>query len=726
MNVHAVDLFCGCGGLGLGFELAKGKLSFDVVMGIDNDPGPLKVYNDNHPCSAKLPTGRLCDLTWFSHPAEFLLYYLNHFSLHKSDAVLCDALIRPPISFSEFLGHIASVDQAFAAAIRAIMDSPSYQRDFRLLAPKTLTTGICQAFFDTIRITKPSARGGLQPGLLPWAEEVAVFASTPRSELPTIDAAISDHIKKQLKVLWNRELEHLRASSQKQGRGLNASIAARVASLVAFLESESGGFLRAEWLKWRTARDSLRASMCTVAGETLRSLYEDGRRVGLVLGGPPCKGFSRIGRPIAVSLHDQGTFSWSSGEFGDERNSLFYQYVLVVSALRPDAFVFENVENFTAPLKHANNMDPPALLEEAIENLSEESLHFTVHSNLVRAVDHGVPQTRIRFFMVGLNLDSLSSTPSQSPLDLPRCDEAVPLEVALRGLGEAGEFVFADTDESADASYEASSYDAEDPASPMSHKRYCQWVRQADPDERIPCVADAHVFRQLRIDDMEMVTRFGAGQRWMDYSAKNCETVTLLRSVLVKVKELLTPTDKNSALLQRDVEELLGRCDNSLLLRLLAECAELPLGAENHLLKSNYLSNGTGKHGDWFERLSPSKPCKTIVAHIGKDTYGYFHPSRPRALTIREAARVQTFPDWFRFGLAGIVQGYAMIGNAVPPLLANHLAVRLAEIHEECQLFSPQTCTNPDSSRGSKVARRRIRQRALTFARPDTSGELDR
>jgi len=55
------------------------------------------------------------------------------------------------------------------------------------------------------------------------------------------------------------------------------------------------------------------------------------------------------------------------------------------------------------------------------------------------------------------------------------------------------------------------------------------------------------------------------------------------------------------------------------------------------------LAKGVDNHGDWLERLSPERPSKTIVAHIGKDTYGYVHPYQPRALSVREAARVQSF-----------------------------------------------------------------------------------
>ena len=76
---------------------------------------------------------------------------------------------------------------------------------------------------------------------------------------------------------------------------------------------------------------------------------------------------------------------------------------------------------------------------------------------------------------------------------------------------------------------------------------------------------------------------------------------------------------------------------------------------------------------DKYLRLSFDDLSRTITAHIAKDGYWYIHPREDRTLSIREAARIQTFPDRFRF--AGHPSSrYQQIGNAVPPILASAIA----------------------------------------------------
>ena len=86
--------------------------------------------------------------------------------------------------------------------------------------------------------------------------------------------------------------------------------------------------------------------------------------------------------------------------------------------------------------------------------------------------------------------------------------------------------------------------------------------------------------------------------------------------------------------------------------------------------------------GDKYSRLSFDGLCRTITAHIAKDGYWYIHPSEDRTLSIREAARIQTFPDRFRF--AGHPSSrYQQIGNAVPPLLASEIGSALRSALED-------------------------------------------
>ena len=73
---------------------------------------------------------------------------------------------------------------------------------------------------------------------------------------------------------------------------------------------------------------------------------------------------------------------------------------------------------------------------------------------------------------------------------------------------------------------------------------------------------------------------------------------------------------------------------------------------------------------DKYLRLSFDDLSRTITAHIAKDGYWYIHPREDRTLSIREAARIQTFPDRFRFAGHPSTR-YQQIGNAVPPMLAS-------------------------------------------------------
>jgi len=81
---------------------------------------------------------------------------------------------------------------------------------------------------------------------------------------------------------------------------------------------------------------------------------------------------------------------------------------------------------------------------------------------------------------------------------------------------------------------------------------------------------------------------------------------------------------------------------------------------------------------DKYNRLSRSGLSRTITAHLARDGYWYIHPVQDRTLSVREAARIQTFPDWFRFAGEPSLR-YRQIGNAVPPLLAEAVGKSVAK-----------------------------------------------
>ena len=98
-------------------------------------------------------------------------------------------------------------------------------------------------------------------------------------------------------------------------------------------------------------------------------------------------------------------------------------------------------------------------------------------------------------------------------------------------------------------------------------------------------------------------------------------------------------------------------------------------GTENYekLYKKTVPVYDTDKFEGKWKRLDGSRPSHTLVAHLSKDTYSHIHPWEPRGISVREAARIQSFPDDFLFNCS-MGEAYRQIGNAVPPLLAYGIA----------------------------------------------------
>lgn len=89
-----------------------------------------------------------------------------------------------------------------------------------------------------------------------------------------------------------------------------------------------------------------------------------------------------------------------------------------------------------------------------------------------------------------------------------------------------------------------------------------------------------------------------------------------------------------------------------------------------------------------WKRLDEDKPSHTVTAHLSKDTYSHIHPWEPRGISVREAARLQSFPDDYFFNCS-MGDAFELIGNAVPPLLAFSVAISVRNTFMEEANYEP-------------------------------------
>ena len=97
------------------------------------------------------------------------------------------------------------------------------------------------------------------------------------------------------------------------------------------------------------------------------------------------------------------------------------------------------------------------------------------------------------------------------------------------------------------------------------------------------------------------------------------------------------------------------------------------INPKHHLVKYS-----TKDFVDKLHKLDNHRSAWTVTAHLQKDSYKFIHPSQGRTISVREAARLQSFPDWFRFSDMGMCTAFRLIGNAVPPLMAFAFATQIA------------------------------------------------
>lgn len=380
--------------------------------------------------------------------------------------------------------------------------------------------------------------------------------------------------------------------------------------------------------------------------------------VDLVIGGPPCQAFARVGRAkLREVLADKQAF------LNDPRAKLYKSYLRYVEEFEPIGLLMENVPDV---LNHGGTN----VAEEVCDVL--ESLGYIARYTLLNAVRYGVPQMRERMFLIAYHreLGIVPSFPTPSHAHrLPPGYEGS-RQVALKLLNGSL----------------ASAHDYVEPP-PV-------------PGDARPAITSMEAIGDLPPIDARAALQSGAlrrGARRFDQPTMQFDPSRLVSRYAREMKtwpDFPAPADglrdHQIRYLPRDFPlfaEMRPGAEYPELHRLAVRLFEeeayrrgIPRNsaAWDTLQAAMVPPYDPGKFPNKWWKLVPDGPARTLMAHLGKDSYSHIHydGTQARTISVREAARLQSFPDGFHFQ-GTMNPAFRQIGNAVPPLMGAALGVEM-------------------------------------------------
>jgi DNA (cytosine-5)-methyltransferase 1 len=393
-----------------------------------------------------------------------------------------------------------------------------------------------------------------------------------------------------------------------------------------------------------------------VAGRIRETVNDDNPWV--LIGGPPCQAYSLVGRS-----RNKGRSDYSADE--DVKQTLYVEYLQVLARHAPPVFVMENVKGLLSAQRYSQRMferiqedlqDPvTALTREgrprgrrrpryvirpvAAYRAEQGSFDFVPDPRdyVVRSERHGLPQARHRVILLGVE-ESLADRywkPLKGSPATRTVGDAIGDLPELRGGVSRG----FDSPETWKATLENS--------------LKASWLKEVSPGVKSE-IRD--VVKNLKLPPADRGAVSAArGRIWNHVSRSHM------------------PSDLHRYLFASCYARVFERSP---------DLREFPASLRP-AHKNVDQAVDSGLFGDRFRVQLKDAPSSTITSHIAKDGHYYIHydPAQCRSLTVREAARLQTFPDDYFFCGPRTSQ-YQQVGNAVPPALARQIAGIVAAIIE--------------------------------------------
>ena len=385
---------------------------------------------------------------------------------------------------------------------------------------------------------------------------------------------------------------------------------------------------------------------------------EHGGRTVLV-GGPPCQAYSVIGRS-----RNAGNERYNADE--DNRQSLYREYVHVLGRLRPAVAVMENVKGMLSARHRGEPIFPKvlrslrhagdgyrlfALAPRSTAGLLDEEPESADY--LVRADEHGVPQARQRVFVVCVRYDIADALLPELEPRLERRSARVSVNHLIGAMPKLRSRLSSGDDPRAwQAAVRAACELIASHQPAMSQDEERRFRRAV---ARARAAADGSVPP-------------ARGARGACVLPRGCPSD--LRTWIGNDRLDMLPNHETRAHMPADLARYLFAAAFASAFRRSPKTFDFP-----DALAPDHANWRTGKFDDRYRVQLPDQPSTTVTSHVAKDGHYFIHPdpAQCRSFTVREVARLQTFPDDYYFD-GSRSQQYVQVGNAVPPFLAWQIA----------------------------------------------------